>query len=124
MKIYQNFHSLGNFREWVAQARSIRIEAELARRGIRPGDPCPKCGTRLKVNTATQVWSCERLRGDVVSLVQHLDSVGFVLAARTLTGRREPSARKQTAAGISTTNHHTQHNRRVVLGRALPPSPE
>ena len=118
MPEYQHFHSLSNFREWVAQARSIRIEAELARRGIRPGDPCPKCGTRLKVNTTTQVWSCERLRGDVVSLVQHLDSVGFVLAARTLTGRHEPSARDKSAAGIATPQRDSKPHQAVPEGSA------
>jgi hypothetical protein len=114
MKTYQNFRSFGNFREWVAQARAVRLEDELKRRGImldgrRPERwrRCPRCGSRFKVNTAAQIFSCERIRGDIVSLVQHLDGVGFVLAARILTGRREPSARKQTAAGLSATNHDT-----------------
>jgi Zinc-binding domain of primase-helicase len=63
-------------------ARAVRIEDELARRGIpfwtKPrnnnlGQPCPMCGgaDRFSVNTRKQVWRCRACNesgGDIISL--------------------------------------------------------
>jgi hypothetical protein len=94
---YQHSQSLSNpsRRAWIAQARSVRIEDELERRGImlngrgpeRRG-PCLWCRSfdRLAVNVSTQQWSCSTCQraGDVVALVQHFDRVDFLRACRTL----------------------------------------
>jgi hypothetical protein len=73
-------------RQAVTWARSIRLEDELTRRGIKPGGPCPRCGSKLKVSVAMQLWCCEFRRGDVVTLVQHLEGLGFLEAVYRLTG--------------------------------------
>jgi phage/plasmid primase-like uncharacterized protein len=49
-----------------AEARSVPIEGELARRGNHPKGriercgPCPKCGgnDRFSINTLKGVWNC------------------------------------------------------------------
>jgi hypothetical protein len=82
----QQFPSPSNFRQAVMWARSIRLEDELARRGIQPGSNCPRCGSKLKVSIARQFWCCEFRRGDVITLVQHLEGLGFLEAVYRLTG--------------------------------------
>jgi hypothetical protein len=88
------------FDMWVNQARGVPIQDELARRNIklrgkveREG-PCPVCGgdDRFSINTAKGVWNCRGCGkgGDVISLVEHLDGVGFVPACTTLTGEPPP----------------------------------
>jgi phage/plasmid primase-like uncharacterized protein len=83
----------------IALARSIRIEDEIARRGIRLRGktervgPCPVCGgtDRFSINTRKQVFNCRGFGGgDVIAMVQHLDGCTFAEAVRTLTGI-EPS---------------------------------
>jgi putative DNA primase/helicase len=86
--------------ETVALARSVRIENEIARRGIRLRGkservgPCVICGgrDRFSVNIKKQVWNCRGCGkgGDVIALVQHLDDCDFVTAVQTLAGI-EPS---------------------------------
>jgi hypothetical protein len=85
-------------------ARSIPIEDELARRGIRLRrqgreltGPCPLCGgtDRFSANTRKQTWNCRQCKpatitGDVIGLVRHLDGCDFRQAIRTLTGDRPP----------------------------------
>jgi hypothetical protein len=82
-------------RHWIAQARAVRIEDEIARRGIKlngPGPelygPCPKCGgtDRFAINASKQVWNCRGCQrgGDVISIVQHLDGCTFDAAVATL----------------------------------------
>jgi Toprim domain len=83
-----------------AKARAVRVEDELARRGIalrgrvdRCG-PCPRCGgtDRFSINTKKQVWNCRGYGGgDVIALVEHLDGVGFLDAIAHLAGA-EPSS--------------------------------
>jgi phage/plasmid primase-like uncharacterized protein len=81
----------------IARARAIRIEDEIARRGItlkRAGaeqfGPCPVCGgtDRFAINVHKQVFNCRvcGAKGDVIALVQHLDDVSFKDAITTLTG--------------------------------------
>jgi phage/plasmid primase-like uncharacterized protein len=95
-------------RDWTAQARAVRIEHEIARRGIKLNGrgpercgPCPKCGgtDRFAINTNKQIWNCRGCQrgGDVISLVQHLDGCTFDAAVATL------SRQNQTGCGIGKT---------------------
>jgi putative DNA primase/helicase len=83
-----------------ARACAVPIEVEIERRGInlrgrvdRSG-PCPKCGgiDRFSINVQKQVFNCRGcgVGGDVVTLVQHLDSVGFAVACDTLLRHQSP----------------------------------
>jgi phage/plasmid primase-like uncharacterized protein len=85
-------------RDWISQARAVRIEAEIARRGIKLNGrgpercgPCPKCGgtDRFAINTSKQIWNCRGcLRGgDVICLVQNLDGCTFGAAVAALSRR-------------------------------------
>jgi predicted transcriptional regulator len=81
---------------WIASARAVRIEDELARRGIKLNGkverdgPCPKCGgdDRFSINIKKQVFNCRGcgVGGDVIDLVRHLDGVDFNQACETLAG--------------------------------------
>src|SRR6516162_4406011 len=82
-------------RDWIAQARAVRIEDEVAGRGIKLNGrgpercgPCPKCGgtDRFAINASKQIWNCRGCQrgGDVISLVQHLDRCTFDAAVATL----------------------------------------
>src|SRR5262249_52021204 len=89
-------------RDWIAQARAVRIENEITGRGIKLNGrgpercgPCPKCGgtDRFAINTSKQVWNCRGCQrgGDVISLVQHMDGCTFdaaiaILSRQDLTG--------------------------------------
>jgi putative DNA primase/helicase len=86
---------------WVAKARAVKIEDEIARRAIELGrqgielvGPCPKCGgdDRFAVNIKKKVFNCRGCKkgGDVIQLVQHLDGVDFKTACTTLTGEMPP----------------------------------
>jgi len=88
-------------RDWIAQARAVRIEDEIARRGIKLNGrgpercgPCPNCGgtDRFAINTNKQIWNCRGCQrgGDVISLVQHLDGCTFGAAVATLS-RHNPT---------------------------------
>jgi phage/plasmid primase-like uncharacterized protein len=90
-------------RDWIAQARAVRIDDEIARRGIKLKGrspercgPCPKCGgtDRFAINTTKQIWNCRGCQrgGDVISLVQHLDGCTFAAAVATLS-RQAPTGR-------------------------------
>src|ERR1700675_3860228 len=80
----------------VDAAKAMRIEDEVARRGIKlvgrgeRAGPCPVCGgrDRFSINTKKQIWNCRGCArgGDVVDLVQHLDGVDFKTAVQTLAG--------------------------------------
>jgi hypothetical protein len=82
----------------IAAARSVPIEDEAARRGLklkrcgRHGwvGPCPVHGgrDRFSINTRKQVFNCRGDEGgDVIDLVQHLDGCDFNTAVETLVGR-------------------------------------
>jgi phage/plasmid primase-like uncharacterized protein len=90
-------------RDWIAQARTVRIEDEIARRGLKLSGrgperygPCPKCGgtDRFAINSSKQIWNCRGCQrgGDVISLVQHLDACTFAAAVATLS-RQDPPGR-------------------------------
>jgi hypothetical protein len=89
-------------------ARSIPIEDELAKRGIKLRGrvdrcgPCPRCGgtDRFSINTKKQLFNCRgSTGGDVIALVQHLDGIGFLDAIKLLAGpapeRTDCSSSKQ-----------------------------
>jgi phage/plasmid primase-like uncharacterized protein len=78
-------------------ARAVRIEDELARRGVklRGGvdrcGPCPRCGgdDRFSINRKKQVFQCRICGGrggDAIALVQFLDGCGFKQAVEALCG--------------------------------------
>jgi AAA domain/CHC2 zinc finger len=97
---YDNSHS---FDALATRARSVPIEDEIARRGIRLRGknercgPCPKCGgnDRFSINVAKQVFNCRGCEtgGDVIDLVGHLDGVDFVTACSTLVNDPPPKVR-------------------------------
>jgi putative DNA primase/helicase len=81
-------------------ARSVRIEDELARRGIKLRGrvdrcgPCPQCGgdDRFSVHVGDQVFNCRGCGGKgrgAIDLAMFLDGSGFKEAVATL-GGREP----------------------------------
>jgi phage/plasmid primase-like uncharacterized protein len=80
----------------IERARAVRIEDEMARRGIKLKPvgaeligPCPACGgrDRFSVNLRKQVFNCRGYSGgNVIKLVQHIDGCDFVSAITTLTG--------------------------------------
>jgi phage/plasmid primase-like uncharacterized protein len=77
-------------------AHTVRIEDEVARRGLRlvgrheRKGSCPICGgtDRFAINTKKQVWNCRGCvkGGDVIALVQHLDGYSFADAIMKLIG--------------------------------------
>jgi hypothetical protein len=87
------------FDEWVEEARKVSILDELGRRGVtmkgtveRSG-PCPACGgtDRFSINTRKNIFNCRGAGGgDVIAMVEHLDSCEFLAACETLTGRPPP----------------------------------
>jgi hypothetical protein len=92
-----------DFADLVDQARRVRVEDEIARRGIklkRKGaelvGACPQCGgrDRFQVSPRKQLFLCRGTAGgDVISLVQHLDDCDFATAIATLTGEERPAPR-------------------------------
>jgi len=85
------------------KARAVRIEDVLAMRGIKLTGrgtnlkgPCPVCGgdDRFGVSLAKQRFLCHkcRIRGDVISLVETLDHVGFKAAVEKLVGQSLPAS--------------------------------
>jgi len=87
------------FDEWVEEARSVSILDELGRRGVRMkgsverSGPCPACGgtDRFSINTRKNIFNCRGAGGgDVIAMVEHLDSCSFLAACETLTGRPPP----------------------------------
>jgi hypothetical protein len=97
------------FENWSAKARAVKIEDEIARRGIRLRGiiercgPCPKCGgeDRFSINTKKGVWNCRQcdVGGDVIKLVEHLDSVDFIGACTTLAGEPPPKPNGKDRTG-------------------------
>jgi len=93
-----------NYEVWAAKARAVRIENEVARRGINLRiqgaehvGPCPHCGgdDRFAINSDKQVFNCRGCgaRGDVIALVEFLDGCDFKAACTTLTGEPPPKAK-------------------------------
>jgi len=122
--------------EWAAKAKNIRIEDELARRGFpywtKPrhsnvGQPCPMCGgkDRFSVNTKKQVFNCRGCdaKGDVINLVQALDSVGYLDAIKILAGPAPDRPALPPAAAVIETaraNDETiERQRKINIARSI-----
>jgi hypothetical protein len=117
------------------EAKSVPIEAELARRGIalkRVGrelvGPCPVCGgrDRFAVSIAKQVFNCRGCgaRGDIIDFVRHLDGIGFAAAVTTLTGetpRRAPTVKTMPKISDDTDHERRQHAKAAWLWRYSQP---
>jgi hypothetical protein len=93
------------FEAWVAKARAVKIEDEVARRGLKlngngvdRAGPCPKCGDgedRFSIHVKKQCWNCRQCKtkadkGDVIGLVQWWDGCDFVAACTTLNNGEPP----------------------------------
>jgi hypothetical protein len=112
----------------IENARALRIEDEIARRGInnlkrQSGElvgPCPTCGgtDRFAINVHKQVFNCRGCgaKGDVIALVQHLDGVSFKCAITTLTG---DSVRIRTTPPPKPTKRHHDNDERASLAARL-----
>jgi hypothetical protein len=99
----------------IERARAVRIEDEIARRGIQLKrasaelvGPCPVCGgdDRFAIHTKKQLWNCRKCEvggNDAISLVRHLDGCDFVSAITTLTG---DGARIRTTPPPKLTKRH------------------
>ena len=107
-------------RRRLERARTVRIEDEIARRGIRLKGridrcgPCPVCGghDRFAINVRKQCFICRGcgIAGDVIKLVQHLDNCAFVSAVETLFGddvrpQASPPAKKQISDDYEREQH-------------------
>jgi putative DNA primase/helicase len=112
---------------------AVRIEDEIARRGIqlrgrgpeRCG-PCPVCGgsDRFSINIRKQVFNCRGFGGgDVIALVQHLDGCDFKTAIHTLgvEERSSPSARPTLSPPSPERTHNDNSKRALELWRAALP---
>jgi CHC2 zinc finger len=93
-----------NYEVWAAKARAVRIENEVARRGINLRiqgaehvGACPHCGgdDRFAINTNKQVFNCRGCgaRGGVIALVEFLDGCDFKAACATLAGDPPPQVK-------------------------------
>jgi hypothetical protein len=108
----------------IERARSVRVEDEIAKRGIRlkgridQCGPCPVCGgrDRFAIHVKKQKWLCRHCDvggGDAISLVQFIDSIGFVEAVELLSGAEArpqahpspPAPAKQSAAEYERQQH-------------------
>jgi phage/plasmid primase-like uncharacterized protein len=89
-------------KHWIADAKGIAIEDEIARRGIRLAGkgkdrcgPCPMCGgrDRFSINIVKQVFNCRgcKAAGDVIDMVCWLDRCEVSEACETLTGKGRPA---------------------------------
>jgi phage/plasmid primase-like uncharacterized protein len=93
----------------IARARSVLLEHEIARRGIklkRAGTelvgPCAVCGgaDRFGINARKQIWNCRQcsVGGDIIKLVEHIDGLSFKEAIATLAGRTVRAAPRPAPA--------------------------
>jgi putative DNA primase/helicase len=125
----------------IEHARAVRIEDEIACRGItlrRVGaeliGPCPVCGgnNRFGVNVRKQVFNCRGCtgKGDVIALVRFLDGCTFRHAVTKLIGngqRRQatPKAPEQSVAQDDKTRAATAAwlwSQRKPITEGTPPS--
>src|SRR5262249_50447965 len=111
----------------ITHAKTIPIETELARRNhqlTRVGGelvgPCPACGgtDRFAVHLRKQIWNCRQCTkgGDVIDLVQHIDSVSVREAIATLTSEQARPMRPATAAPppkVDNDDHERQQLKRA-----------
>ncbi len=93
------------FADWIAEARAADILQEAERRGARLKragaewiGPCPACGgtDRFGIHPRKGVFHCRGSGkgGDVIAMVQYLDTSDFKMACEALTGREPPSGER------------------------------
>jgi putative DNA primase/helicase len=112
--------------EAIDRARSVQLEDELSRRGVRlrgqieRTGPCPVCGgvDRFAVNTKKQVFNCRGcgVGGDIIALIRHLDGVDFAAAVEILAGDRARTQAKpppQTTRQIEAENYEQQQHQKA-----------
>jgi hypothetical protein len=113
--------------DWVERARAVRIEDEIARRGIKlrghkPDHcgPCPRCGgyDRFSINIRKQVWHCrhckpENITGDTIGFVQWIDGIDFKDAIETLVGE-EPRRQAHVVMTCSPENDDYEHEQHRI----------
>ncbi|WP_323034120.1 CHC2 zinc finger domain-containing protein [Pararhodobacter sp.] len=118
-----------DFEAWVAEARAVRVEDVIARRGIplrRQGPemigPCPVCGgrKRFSVNASKNIWICRDAGrgGDAIALVEYLDDADFLGACETLTGRAPPRGEGQRASPEELAAREEERRKREAVERA------
>jgi hypothetical protein len=125
----------------IEAARSIKIEDECSRRGIRLKrqganervGPCPRCGgtDRFAVNVTKRVWRCRQCQprgGDILDFIQWIDACDFRKAIETLAGdrprqatvRRTPEPRARTSEEYEQQQHRKAQwiwaQRRPLIG--------
>jgi phage/plasmid primase-like uncharacterized protein len=110
------------------RARAVRIEDELARRGLpfwtkarnnNLGQPCPMCGgnDRFSVNIRKQVFNCRGCgaAGNVIALVEALDGVGYLDAIATLAGEAPHNNKVPPANDREHIDTTATNNRAIAL---------
>src|SRR5215472_2029532 len=128
------------WKDWVAKARAVPIENELARRSIKlvgrgpeRCGPCPVCkGTdRFSINTRKQVWNCRGCgKGGkgAIDLVMFIDRVDINTTCETLnrdpppkdsdqkgnTADQERATKARTEADESDVAHRAERLRRAL----------
>jgi putative DNA primase/helicase len=110
---------------WVARARAVPIQQEIERRHIKLHGaidrcgPCPKCGgaDRFSINTKKQCWNCRGCAGggDVIALVQHLDSVDFIGACTTLAGQPPPKNEQPVKKVVAEEHHYPYEDGKLAF---------
>jgi phage/plasmid primase-like uncharacterized protein len=114
----------------IERARAVRIENEIARRGIklkRAGvelfGACPVCGgtDRFALHTKKQVFNCRgcTAKGDVIALVQHLDGSDFATAIATLAGNTAMAAPQAKPAPAQRDGRDEDDQRRLEQADAI-----
>jgi hypothetical protein len=89
--------------DWINRARHVQIEDECSRRGIRLKrsgaermGACPVCGgrDRFSINIRKQLFNCRYCDkgGDVIAMVQHIDSCNFDHAITVLANKLKQSS--------------------------------
>lgn len=120
--------SAAAFKDLIARARAVTLEAEIERRGIalrghieRCG-PCPRCGgrDRFSINVNKQVWNCRGcgVGRDVIKLVEHLDGRDLTGAVKQLVGDAPLSPLAPEAAAAQTAARAEAKRRREAAEAA------
>lgn len=89
------------FEDWVADARAFDIVeaayergAKLKRSGAEMVGPCPTCGGTdcFAIHLQKKIFNCRKggQGGDVIAMVEHLDSCDFKAACTALAGKPPP----------------------------------
>jgi phage/plasmid primase-like uncharacterized protein len=114
----------------IARARAVRLEDEIARRGLklrRTGaeliGPCPVCGgtDRFSINVRKKIFNCRGCGtgGDIIKLVEHLDGCDFAAAIATLAGNTARATPQYKPAPAQRDDHNDDEQRRLEQADAI-----